>query len=371
VTPEDLRAEMPAVADDVYLNTGASGPAPRRVVEATTAAVEHHEYAAPVEEGAYPYAFDVFEDARVAFAEFLGAEADEIALTHSTADGIARAAAGLKWSAGDVVVHTDLEHAAGLLPWWFLERRGVERRVLETSEGRLDLGALSDAVADARLLCLNSITWTHGTRLPVREIVEIAHEADCRVLVDAVQSPGQTPVDLSAWDADIAVGASHKWLLGPWGAGWLYLNDDRTGDVEPPTASYRSVEEPSAAKPRLKQSAARFEIGTTSPAPYIGAVEAMAMVNDLGMNQITGRIERLTDRLKTGLGDRLRSPRRYESGLVTFNAPDGEEPEAFVERAREAGVVVRSLPVPEACRASVHAFNDADDIDALLALLDP
>jgi selenocysteine lyase/cysteine desulfurase len=56
---------------------------------------------------------------------------------------------------------------------------------------------------------------------------------------------------------------------------------------------------------------------------------------------------------------------------VTFNAPDGEEPEAFVERAREAGVVVRSLPVPEACRASVHAFNDADDIDALLALLDP
>lgn len=371
MTPEDLRADIPAVDEGVYLNTGASGPAPRRVVEATAGAVESHEYDAPVGEGAYPYAFDTFEDARAAFAAFLGAGAAEIALTQSTADGIARVATALDWSAGDVVVHTDLEHSAGLLPWWFLERRGVERRVLATDEGRLDLDALSDAVADARLLCLNSITWSHGTRLPIAEVVEIAHEADCRVLVDAVQSPGQTPVDLPAWGADFAVGASHKWLLGPWGAGWLYLNGDRTAGVEPPTASYRSVEDPSAAEPRLKETAARFEVGTTSPAPYVGAVEAMAVVDEVGMGRITGRIERLTDRLKSGLGDLLRSPRGYESGLVTFDAPAGEAPEAFVERAREAGVVVRSLPVPEACRASVHVFNDADDIDALLDLLEP
>jgi selenocysteine lyase/cysteine desulfurase len=370
VTPEDLRADIPAVEEEVYLNTGASGPAPRRVVEATTDAVEHHEYVAPVAEGAYPYAFETFDESRVAFAEFLGADADEIALTQSTADGIARVATALDWAAGDVVVHTDLEHSAGRLPWWFLERHGVERRVLETSEGRLDLSALEDAVADARLLCLNSITWSHGTQLPVEAVVEVAHEAGCRVLVDAVQSPGQTPVDLSAWGADFAVGASHKWLLGPWGAGWLYLNGDLTGDVEPPTASYRSVADPSAAEPRLKETAARFEVGTTSPAPYVGAVEAMATVEAIGVGRIASRIERLTDRLKAGLGDLLLSPRAYESGLVTFEAPAGETPEAFVERAREAGVVVRSLPVPEACRASVHAFNDADDVDALLDRLE-
>ena len=371
MTPEDLRADIPAVEDGVYLNTGASGPAPRRVVEATTDAVEHHEYVAPVAEGAYPYAFEAFEETRVAFADFLGADADEIALTQSTADGIARVAAGLDWAPGDVVVHTDLEHPAGMLPWWFLERRGVERRVLSTSGGELDLDALSDAVADARLLCLNSITWSHGTRLPVGEVVEVAHEADCRVLVDAVQSPGQTPVDLSAWGADVAVGASHKWLLGPWGAGWLYLNGDLTMDVEPPTASYRSVSDPSADEPRLKETAARFEVGTTSPASYAGAVEAMAVLDEIGMGTVTARIERLTDRLKAGLGDLLLSPETYESGLVTFATPDGEEPESFVERAREAGVVVRSLPVPEACRASVHVFNDADDVDALLDLAGP
>jgi len=370
VTPEELRAEVPAVDDGVYLNTGASGPAPRRVVEATTGAVEHHEYTAPVGEGAYPYAFDVFEDARAAFADFLGAEDGEIALTQSTADGIARVAAGLDWAAGDVVVHTDLEHSAGRLPWWYLEREGVERRVIETSGGRLDLDRLADAVADADLLCLNSITWSHGTRLPVAEVVDVAHDAGCRVLVDAVQSPGQTAVDCAAWGADFAVGASHKWLLGPWGAGWLYLDADLTADVDPPTASYRSVEDPGADPPRLTETAARFEVGTTSPGPYVGAIEAIETMRAVGLPTVESRIERLTDRLKAGLGDLCRSPATYESGLVTFDPPGDEAPAAFVDRAREAGVVVRSLPVPDACRASVHVFNDADDVDALLALCD-
>lgn len=370
MTPEELRADIPATEAGVYLNTGASGPAPRRVVEAASDAVARHEFEAPLGEGAYPFAFDAFETARTVFAEFLGADPDEIALTQSTADGLARVASTLPLSAGDRVVHTDLEHSAGRLPWWYLERDGVERRVLETSRGRLDHDRLAAAVADADLLCLNSITWSHGTRLPVREVVSVAHEADCRVLVDAVQSPGQTAVDLDAWGADFAVGASHKWLLGPWGAGWLYLNADRTASVDPPTASYRSVEDPSADEPRLKPSAARFEVGTTSPAPYLGAVEAVETLRAVGLDTVESRIERLTDRLKAGLGPLCRSPEAYESGLVTFDPPGGESPEAFVERAREAGVVVRSLPVPEACRASVHVFNDADDVDALLALLE-
>jgi selenocysteine lyase/cysteine desulfurase len=369
MTPEDLRADIPACERGVYLNTGASGPAPRRVVEATTRFVERHEYEAPVGEGAYPVAFEAFEEARAAVAAFLGADTDEIALTQSTADGISRVAASLDWSPGDVVVRTDIEHAAGVLPWWHLERQGVETRVLTTAGGRVDLDDLTAAVADARLLCLNSLTWSHGTELPIAEIVDIAHEADCRVLVDAVQSPGQRPVDVSAWDADFVAGAGHKWLLGPWGAGFLYVDADRAGDVVPSQVSYRSVVDPSAADPRLKPAAARFEVGTTTPAPCAGLVEALSVIDAVGIGTITDRIERLTDRLKAGLGDALVSPRAYESGLVTFRAPDGESPEQTVERLADDGIVIRSLPYPEALRASVHAFNTADDVDALLDAL--
>ncbi|QGX94035.1 aminotransferase class V-fold PLP-dependent enzyme [Haloplanus rallus] len=364
--PEDLRAEIPALERGVYFNTGASGPAPRRVVEAAGDFLEHHEYVAPVEEGAYPAAFETFEETREVVADFLGADPAEIALTESTADGIARVAAALDWNPGDVVVRTDLEHSAGVVPWWNLRDQGVEVRVLDTEAGRLDLDSVAEAVADARLLCLNSITWNYGTRLPVAEIVEIAHDHDTLVLVDGVQSPGQVPVDVREWGADFVAAAGHKWLLGPWGAGFLYVDRSVADGLTPGIASYRSVADASADDLSLKAGAPRLEVGTTSPAPYRGLIEAIDTVEALGYDTVTGRIERLTDRLKAGLGDRLLSPRAYESGLVTFDADD---PEGLVERLADEGIHVRSLPYPDAVRASVHVFNTAADVDALLDAL--
>ncbi|MFB6157357.1 MAG: aminotransferase class V-fold PLP-dependent enzyme [Haloferacaceae archaeon] len=369
MTPEDLRSDIPACERGVYLNTGASGPATRQVVEATTDFVEYHEYEAPVGDGAYPAAYAAFEAARERVAAFLGADAGEVALTQSTADGISRIAAAVDWDPGDVVVRTDLEHSAGVVPWWHLERRGVETRVLSTEGGRLDPADVAAAVADARLLCLNSVTWSHGTELPIAEVVDVAHEHGCRVLVDAVQSPGQRPVDVDAWGADFVAAAGHKWLLGPWGAGFLYVDGDRAADVAPAQVGYRSVVDPGADDLELKSGAARFEVGTTSPAPYAGLVEAIGVVEAVGMGTITDRIARLTDRLKAGLGDALLSPRGYESGLVTFEPPGDESPEHAVERLADEGIVVRSLPYPDAVRASVHAFNTAGDVDALLDAL--
>jgi selenocysteine lyase/cysteine desulfurase len=114
------------------------------------------------------------------------------------------------------VVRTDLEHPAGVLPWTLAhQRHGVERRVLETDQGHLDTDDVKDAVEGARLVCLSSISWNYGTRLPVAEVVEIAHDAGAEVLVDAVQSVGQVDVDVEAWGADYVAAVSHKWLLGP------------------------------------------------------------------------------------------------------------------------------------------------------------
>jgi selenocysteine lyase/cysteine desulfurase len=366
--PEDLRAAIPVCERGVYFNTGASGPAPRHVVEAATDRLEHHEFVAPVAEGAYPAAYETFAETRGTVADFLGADPDEVALTDSTADGIARVAAAVDWELGDVVVRTDLEHPAGVVPWWNLREQGVEVRVLETTAGRLDPDALVDAVADARLLCLNSISWNYGTRLPIADVVDVAHDHGTLVLVDGVQSPGQVPVDVDDWGADFVAAAGHKWLLGPWGAGFLYVDRAVADRLTPGVAGYRSVADSGAAAADLELAAGarRLEVGTTSPAPYRGLVAAIDTVESIGYGTITDRIERLTDRLKAGLGDRLLSPREYESGLVTFAADD---PEALVDRLAERDVYVRSLPYPDAVRASVHVFNTAADVDALLDAL--
>ena len=364
----DLRADVPALEDSIYFNTGASGPSPRRIVEATESALEHHAYDAPANEGMYAAAFNAFDAARGAVSGLIGAEPAEIALTGSTTDGINRIAGAIDWSEGDVVVRTDLEHAAGVLPWRRLEReRGVEVRVLETEGGRLDLEDVKAVAEEARLFCVSSLTWTHGTRLPIEEVVEIAHDADARVLVDAVQSVGQTPVDVRGWGADLVAGAGHKWLLGPFGAGFLYVREGVETELVPNAIGYRSVEDPNAEAYEYKPGAARFEVGTASPALYAGLEEATALHEEIGTVAIESRIETLTDRLKDGIDDeRLLSPRTYESGLVTIADDD---PEATVERLSEKGIVVRSLPYPEAIRASVHAFNTPEDVDALLEAL--
>ncbi len=366
MTPEELRAAVPAFEDGIYLNTGASGPSPEPVLEATTDFVRHHETAAPVEEGCYPAAFDVFDETRERVAEFLGAAPHEIALTSSTADGISRVAASIDWEPGDVVVRTDCEHSAGILPWWNLRERGVEVRVVPTEDGRVDREAYADAVADARLVVFNSITWNYGTRLPVADLTAEAHDAGAQVLVDAVQSPGQTAVDLGEWNADFAALAGHKWLLGPWGAGVLYVREDVAEGMRPAQVGYRSVAEPDAAEPELNAGAPRFEVGTTNPAPYVGLGAAIDTLESVGMGAVESHIADLAARLVEGLGDRALGPADPESGLVPFAA---EDPVGLVDRLADEGIVVRDLPNPQAVRASVHVFNTAADVDALLDAL--
>lgn len=352
--------------EGIYFNTGASSPAPRRVVDAATDFAEYHEFEAPIGEGAYGAAFRTFDETRAKVADFVGAEEEEIALTESTADGLSKAAAAVDWREGDTVVRTDFEHSAGILPWWKLERQGVTTEVLESDAGVLSMDDVKEAVEDARLLCISSITWNYGTQIPIAEITNVAHDADTLVLVDGVQTPGQKPLDVTEWGADVVVGASHKWMMGPWGAGFMYVDRDVAEQLVPAQVGYRSVVDSGADEPELKPGAMRFEVGTNSPAPYVGLQEAIDLLSEIGFDTITSRIERLTDRLKEGLGDRLLSPREYQSGLVTFDADD---PEALVERLADEDIYVRTLPYPEAVRASVHVFNTEEDVDALLDAL--
>jgi cysteine desulfurase/selenocysteine lyase len=311
--PSALRADMPALERTTYMNTGASGPSPTRVVEAVESCLERHEYEAPAKEGSYPFAFDVLDRTRETVANHLGATEETLALTQSTTDGINRIAAAIDWESGDRVVRTDLEHSSGILPW-----------------KRLDAGAL--------------------------------------VLVDAVQCPGQMATDVTEWGADFVAGAGHKWLLGPFGAGFCYVRDGAERHLNPAHIGYRSVEDPNAEVYAYEPGAQRLEVGTVSPATYAGLGEAIGVIEDVGYDTIENRIRELTDRLKEGLvasdDARLLSPREYESGLVTFEVDDSD---GFVERLVHEGIRIRSLPYPEnTVRASVHVFNTKDDIDALL-----
>ena len=367
VNIDDLRADIPALEACTYFNTGASGPSPRHVVAAATDFLERHAFEAPGGDGPYQVAWDTIGAARETVADHLSARPHEIALTRSTADGINLVASAIDFQPGDVVVRTDLEHSAARLPWERLaDVRDIEVRVLETTDGRLDVAEVKEAVRDARLVALSSLTWTHGTRLPVADVVAIAHDAGAQVLVDAVQSVGQQPVDVTEWGADFVVAAGHKWLLGIWGGGMLYVDDEAHKRLDQRRIGYRSVTDNADTGYEYRRGARCFEVGTTSPAPYVALATAIDTVESIGYDAIQSRIKRLTDRLKTGLGDRLYSPVSYESGLVSFAADD---PDATVERLAREGIVIRALPRPNTVRASVHAVNTTAEIEQLLDAL--
>ncbi len=367
MNPTDLRADVPALRDAVYLNFGAHGPSPQSVVDAATEFLQTHEYTAPAEENPYETAFRAFDRTRERVATFVGATPAEIALTESTTAGINAIATAIDWRPGDVVVRTDIEHPAGILPWQRLEREGVTVRVLETEDGRIDGDTFVETVADAKLVCFSAVTWTHGTRLPVSELVEVANDAGAFTLVDAVQVPGQMPMDVGDWGADAVAAAGHKWLLGLWGGGFLYVDRDVADELAPRTVGYRSVETPTADPFEFAQGARRFEVGSANPAPHVALRAAIDTVEAVGIDRIEARIQRLARRLVESVpADRLHSPATPESGLVTV---DVEDPESTVERLADANVVVRALPEPEAIRISVHAVNTATDVDRLLDAL--
>ena len=369
MTPRELRDSIPALAETTFFNTGASGPSPQPVTEAATECLVHHKAEAPAAEGMYPAAREARTESRETIATHLGVAPDELALTESTSDAISALAAAIDWQPGDTIVRTDLEHPAGVLPWQRAARQhGASVKVLETTDGRVDIDSYTEAVADARLVCFSSLSWNYGTQLPVSQLVDIAHDADCEVLVDAVQSAGQMSVDLDAWGAEYVAGSGHKWLLGPWGSGYLYVREGCGADLHPAQVCYNSVEDPDADEYTLKSTAQQFERGTASPAPHVGMAAAVDLFESVGMDVIEDRIEELTDRLKAAVPDgQLLSPTGFESGLVTI---DVAEPESVVETLAAQEIRIRSLPEPDAVRASVHAFNTEAEVDALVAALD-
>jgi selenocysteine lyase/cysteine desulfurase len=157
--------------------------------------------------------------------------------------------------------------------------------------------------------------------------------------------------------------AGHKWLLGLWGGGFLYVDGDAAEQLQPRTVGYRSVETPTADPFTYKPGARRFEVGSANPAPHVALGEAIETISAVGLDRIESRSHRLAARLGDQLPpDRLLSPSTPESGLVTV---DVDEPETTVQRLAEDGIVIRSLPEPSAVRASIHAVNTEDEVDRL------
>jgi selenocysteine lyase/cysteine desulfurase len=379
-TPPDLdipaiRAEIPALYESVYLNTGTFGPMPRLVAD------ELRRVYGMVERLG-PFSPDVFHDlelggvekTRHKVASLIHAHPDEVAFTHNVTDGINIVLHGLDWSPGDEIILTDQEHPAGTVPWLALaERRGVVLRLLPVT---LDAGDMLTAFERlvgprTRLACFSHVSCMSGIRLPVTRLCAVARAAGVRTLVDGAHAEGQFAVDVPAIGADFYAACGHKWLLGPQGTGFLYVRQACLPELRPAWLGW-GVNKPfhrEQMRYELESSAARFEQSTQPWPLYLALGQAINFIQAAGLEQIEARVRLLVAYFRQRLGALsgisffTPSAPNQATGLVTCSLPGFPAGPLRQRLWEEHRILTNHIQEFNALRFSVAFYNTEQELD--------
>jgi L-cysteine/cystine lyase len=377
-----VRAGLPVTERLVYLNTGTAGPLPQAAIDAQAEAAKREADEGRIGHDGFQRLFDRLIELRAGLAAFVGAGPAEIAISHSTTDGMNIGTWSLPWQPGDRVVTTTLEHPGALLPLYLLHRRfGVEVDFAEIGRGGREetLEAMAKGIRPGtKLVMLSHVAWGTGAILPLREIADLAHAAGALVLVDGAQSVGSIPVDMHADGADFYAFSGQKWLCGPEGTGGIFVRADRMDRFTPAFVGGFGIKHDETFRPNDPQAfefapgAQRFEVGSVyRPGIYAlqASVEWRTRLGEGTFAAIRELAGYCLERVGELPGVELLTPNQEPlSGLVAFRLP-GVDVVKAVDGLSAAGVAIRSIPDNEALRISCSFYNTRAEIDRALDLL--
>ena len=229
-----------------------------------------------------------------------------------------------------------------------------------------DDGAIVEAIDERTLLVpISHVLFKNGEIQDVEAIVRRAQEAGALVLLDAYQSAGIVPLDVTALDVDFAVGGSVKWLCGGPGAGWLYVRPDLAERLEPTYVGWQAHARPFAFEPELEyaEGAARFLTGTPNVPALYAATAGYDLVEEIGVARIRENSLRQTElliRLCEGAGLEVGSPRdpARRGGTVTVRVPEFE---AVHRELGERGILCDFRP-DAGLRLGPHYYNTDEEL---------
>jgi cysteine desulfurase/selenocysteine lyase len=372
----------------VWLDSAASSPKPQVVIDSMADAYSHHY--ANVHRGIYELSEDAtqrFEAARRKVAQFLGAPTDkEIVFVRNATEAINLVA--YSWGranlrAGDVMVTTQLEHHANIVPWQQLTREvGAELRyVAITDDGRLDLDDLDrHLAARPKLVAVAAVSNALGTINPIVDITERAHAAGALVLVDAAQAAPHMPIDIGAIGCDFLAISGHK-MLGPSGIGALWARRELLEAMPPFMTGGNMIIKVTLEGAEWNEVPQKFEAGTPAIVEAIGLGAAIDYLTDLGMANVREHERYLFEHAWAALGE-IPGVRRLgpddadiHAGVISF-VFDAVHPHDMATILDHHGVAVRAghhcaqpvmqrYDIPATTRASFYVFNDLDDVEAL------
>ena len=373
----------------VYLDSASSAQKPQSVLD--TMEQYYETTHANVHRGVYSIAekaTTMYEEARAKVARFVGAPStSEILFTKNVTEAlnlVARAWGQANLRAGDVVVLTEMEHHANIVPWLILKDLvGIELRYLPIDgDGFLVLDDLDRTLDGAKLLGVTAMSNVLGTLNPVRHLADAAHAAGALVVVDAAQYVPHLPTDVTALGADFVGFTGHK-MLGPTGIGCLWGKHEILQEMPPFLGGGEMIRDVRLDGFTVTELPWKFEAGTPPIAEAIGLGAAVDYLEALTMEAVRAHEIELTRYALATLEDRfgasitIHGPRDAEArgGVISFTYKD-VHPHDISQVLDEAGVCVRAghhcakplmrnLGVGATARASLYVYNDEADVDAL------
>lgn len=387
-----VRRDFPILSETVYgkplvfLDSGASAQKPRQVIEAMRDCMEH-QYS-NVHRGAHYMSAtttDAFETARERVQKFLNAGSpDEIVFTANVTAAINLVANSFGRAflrEGDEVIVSEMEHHANIVPWQMLaEATGVKLVVAPVEDdGSFRLERFAELLTDrTRFVAITHCSNVLGTRVPAKELVQLAHDAGAKVLLDGAQAAVHGPVDVRDLDADFYGFTAHK-LYGPTGLGVLYGKLDLLNAMPPWQGGGEMIEKVSFKGTTYKEAPHRFEAGTPAIVEAIGLGAAIGYVEELGRDAIAaheqGLLNYANERLRSIDGVRLIGTAADKAAIVSFLV-DGIHPYDVAAVLDRQGVACRvghhcaeplmdRLGVIGTVRASFGLYNTLAEVDAL------
>lgn len=360
-----VRADLPSVTANVYMNAGTFGPVPRPSADAMAAHQAQAFASGRISPAAFASMLADMDAARAAFATVANASVDTIALTHSTTEGVNLVVSGIDWQAGDEIVTTTHEHPGITEPLHQLAaRHGTVTRAVEPTREAI-AAALG---ARTRLVAISHVLWTNGDVLPLAGIAADAHAAGAALLVDGAQSGGAIRIDPASDGVDYYTISGQKWLCGPSGTGALWVRPERLADLATAWPWYLSRDRHGGPAPREWAGARRLDAGTITMTALAGLVAAVSWRSAVGWDDAFAASRSLAAEAAAGL-DALAGVEVAHAGapstLIAFAVP-GRDPAEVVASAARAGVLLRAIPGFNTIRASIGFWNDRDDVDRLL-----
>lgn len=394
----EVRADFPILSRVMrggkqlaYLDSGATSQKPLQVLDAERQFLTTSNGA--VHRGAHQLmeeATDAYEQGRADIAAFVGAEPDELVFTKNATESINLVAYVLgdkrfehAVGPGDVIVTTELEHHANLIPWQELaQRTGATLKWYGvTDDGRIDLDSLK---LDGRV---KVVAFSHhsnvtGAVAPVDEIVRRARSVGALTVLDACQSVPHQPVDFRALDVDFAAFSGHK-MLGPTGIGVLYGRLALLNSMPPFITGGSMIETVTMEQTTYAPAPQRFEAGTPMTSQVVGLAAAARYLNGIGMNAVEAHEAELVAAALEGLSGlpqvRIIGPTAMElRGSPVSFVVDGIHAHDVGQVLDDEGVAVRvghhcawplhrRFGIAATARASFAVYNTLEEVDRLVA----